>query len=156
MILLKFTALFLAGYTTSPVEITKDQAGPPVMWTFSAERISRTEVMLTLHATLGKGWHLYAQNIDDGGPIPTQISVAMSDNYSAVGRADEKGTAVKFRDEFYDMDITWYQDDVSFLQRVSVFQPVDAIRGTIQYMICNDHLCIPGRQDFNIGIKALW
>jgi thiol:disulfide interchange protein DsbD len=156
MLLLKYTILFLAGYIAYPVEAVKDQERPPVTWTLSAEQISRTEIMLKLHASLGRGWHLYSQHMEEGGPIPTRITLAASDDYVPAGGAIEKGDAVKFRDEFYDMDIIWYLNEVSFLQRVKVFQPVNVISGSIAYMICDDHLCIPHQQDFNIAISGSW
>jgi thiol:disulfide interchange protein DsbD len=65
---------------------------------------------------------------------------------------EEKGEVTKFHDADYEMEITWYTGVLSFVQRVRLAPQTTHIKGTIEYMTCNDYTCIPDKQDFNINI----
>ncbi|MFT6761303.1 MAG: hypothetical protein ACJATS_002500, partial [Psychroserpens sp.] len=61
----------------------------PVDWSFKAERISETEAELTFTASIESGWHLYAQEIDGDGPIPTSFTFQELGGAELVGEVSE-------------------------------------------------------------------
>ena len=47
------------------------QIETPLKWATSVEKISDTEFVLVSTATIEDGWHLYAQDVPEDGPIST-------------------------------------------------------------------------------------
>ena len=45
-----------------------------------------------------------------------------------LGKTEEGGNPVKFHDDTYEMDITWYTTGVSFVQKIRLVQPVTAVK----------------------------
>ena len=43
----------------------------PVKWSFKSEMTGKNEVTLIFKASVDRGWHLYSQNMEDGGPVKT-------------------------------------------------------------------------------------
>lgn len=122
----------------------------PVVWTFNAERVNGSEWMVLLEATLPPGWHIYSQFMKDDGPMPTSIALEQNGDYVSAGKFEESGKAITHYDRLYEMDITWYTGEVTFLQKVKLLRPVVRIKGTISYMMCSEHQCILQHEDFNI------
>ncbi len=127
----------------------------PVRWHFQWDRSANHEITVTLTAVVAPGWHVYSQFMEEGGPVPTRVSFDPSDDYAMAGKTEEKGNRLKFHDDTYEMEIVWYTAQVSFLQRIRLIQPAARVNGVVEYMACNDHICVPRKQDFNIAISPL-
>ena len=85
----------------------KAQILHPVKWSFSLEQ-SESETTLLLKATIEKPWHLYSQDIGEGGPIPTSFKFTASDDYELIGKVVEP-PAESFHDPNFDMDLKTLQ-----------------------------------------------
>lgn len=131
------------------------QETPWVMWNFKAIPLSKTEVNLLITATLAPGWHIYPQHLAGGGPPPTQITYTEDRSYQPLGGSAETGNKARFYSDILEMYIEWYSDTVTFSQRVTVYEPVTVIRGTIEYMTCNEGTCIPDQKEFAVAINLL-
>lgn len=129
------------------------QGTSTVRWQFSAQRVSPHEDLLILKASVMPGWHLYSQHLPEGGPAPTRIYFDVAEGYQLKDSTVEEGEAVTFYDRTYDMEITWYAGSVSFMQRVLVDHRPLMVRGRIEYMTCNTHVCQLFRQPFVIHLK---
>ncbi|HKI47226.1 MAG TPA: hypothetical protein VKA08_17985, partial [Balneolales bacterium] len=46
------------------------------------------QVTVVVHADIDKGWHLYATNLGDNGPVPTSFKIT-SDNAHITGKIEE-------------------------------------------------------------------
>lgn len=82
------------------------------------------------------------------------ISLSGNDDYMQLGKAIEQGSPIQLYDSIYETEITWFSDYVLFLQNVRLNAPVSRIEGMIDYMACNDHLCIPDRMEFTVPLRA--
>jgi hypothetical protein len=61
-----------------------------------------------------------------------------------VGTAKEVGKAVKQHEEVFDMDVTYFSDKVSFVQRVRKRSGVKTnLSGSVTYMVCKEGECLP-------------
>ena len=147
-VLVAFTIIF------SNAEFSFGQGRKTVIWEFEAMPTSNDEIILKFTALIANGWHLYSQHINDSGPMPTRFSFASSEDYLLIGKPSESGNAVKFYDDDYATEIIWYSGTVSFIQKVKLAKPVTSVKGTVEFMTCNDHSCIPSRQDFNLQIPS--
>lgn len=125
----------------------------PVIWTYEAERVKPQEWRLKLQASLAPGWHIYSQHLQEGGPIPTLIKTEPNQEYSFVGKAEERGKPVQFYDSIYEMEITSYAERVSFLQWIIFDRITSEIKGTVEYMVCDSHQCLPQEEKFTINVQ---
>ena len=129
------------------------QVSDPVSWLTKTSRASQGEMILTFSAALAPGWHLYSQHMKPGGPIPTRFRFNSDDDYLLTGVTQERGEAVTFHDDLYDLEVTWYADLVIFSQLIKVVGPVSTVTGTVEYMVCNYELCIPNEWAFSVPIS---
>ncbi|MBS1680973.1 MAG: sugar transporter [Bacteroidetes bacterium] len=121
-----------------------------VKWQFRAEVVGKDEVVITAKAVMAPGWHIYSQLLNENGPIPTRLTFGTSEAFVLLGTPKEMGNAVRFYDDVYEMEITWYNGEVSFIQKIRLTRPVTTIKGTVEYMSCSEQTCVPGKQDFKI------
>ncbi|HEX8038720.1 MAG TPA: protein-disulfide reductase DsbD domain-containing protein [Chryseosolibacter sp.] len=141
MMAICFAPLFLGGRQAAPVS-----------WSFEARPGRGGEATLLFTATLAPGWHLYSQHLAEGGPLPTRFRLEPADAFICETPVGEKGAAHTYYDSLYGMDVTWYAGAVSFGQKIRLIKPVPAIRGTVEYMTCNDRICIPCEEQFTIEL----
>lgn len=131
------------------------QVHPPIEWTSTITQISPKEIQLSLNATMGPGWHLYSQYLKEGGPQPTQIVIDEHSGYEGIGKATEKGKKETYYDDIYEMEITSYSINVQFQQKVKVNQYSNFVTGYVNYMICNNQVCVPKQHEFAIDATKL-
>lgn len=115
----------------------------PVKWSYSSEKINDKEFNLIITAKIEKGWHLYSQFIEEGGPVPTSFKFKQSSDYKLIGKVSESPKAVTAFDKNYDMEIAWHKDQVVFKQGISLMKPLESISGVLEFMVCNDERCLP-------------
>jgi thiol:disulfide interchange protein DsbD len=129
------------------------QIETPVKWSYAAKKISKTEAVIFLRATIQDGWHIYSQNVKDGGPIKTSFTFAKSNQYALVGKTAEPTPVTKYEDAFK-MNVSYFEKTVTFQQKVKLSSPnVTAIKGQLEYMSCNDKKCLPPEDvDFSIPL----
>lgn len=125
----------------------------PVKWDYGAKKINENEAVVFLRAKMDDGWHIYSQNVEDGGPIKTSFVFAESKNYTLVGRTAEPNPKTKFEDVF-NMDVSYFDREVVFQQRVKLTNGEAVVRGTLEYMACDANSCLPPEEvDFAIAVK---
>jgi hypothetical protein len=95
----------------------------PVKWSFSSEKLNDKEYNLIITAKIEKGWHVYSQFIEEGGPIPTSFKFKPSSDYKLVDKVTESPKAVTAFDKNFNMQIAWHKDQVVFKQKVSLLVP---------------------------------
>ena len=128
--------LSIISFGTSQAQIFN-----PVKWETSVEKISDKEYKLISKATIEKGWHLYSQNVPEGGPIPTTFSYSEGD-YKTIGNTkEEDGHTVD--DPVFEMRITYFEDSAIFEQTVEVDGTLNEIIGSVEFMACDDVRCTP-------------
>lgn len=127
----------------------------PVKWSYSSQKINDKEADLIITATIEKGWHLYSQFIEEGGPIPTSFKFSPSPNYTLIGKVSESPKPVTAFDKNFSMEIAWHKDRVVFKQRISLNKPVETISGVLEFMVCDDERCLPPTEiEFQIPLGA--
>lgn len=125
----------------------------PVTWSYAAKRINKDEAVIFLRATIQQGWHIYSQNVKDGGPIKTSFTFSPSKEYALVGKTSEPKPLTKYEDAFK-MDVSYFENTVTFQQKVKLKSAnVTAVKGQLEFMTCNDRKCLPPDDvDFNIPL----
>ena len=110
----------------------------PVQWSFSTESLGNNEYKVIFKANIEAGWHVYSQNIADGGPIPTAFYFAEATDYEREGIVEES-PAITLIDPVFDMELRYFEKEAVFTQKVRVLgkEPV-AVKGELEFMVCND------------------
>lgn len=125
----------------------------PVKWSYLAKKSSKTEAILYIKATIDEGWHLYSQFMADGGPVKTSFNFSPSKSYKLKGKTIEPKPIVKFEKSF-DMNVSYFENAVIFKQTINLTGKNAVVKGTVEYMVCNDHQCLPPETvSFSIPVK---
>lgn len=126
----------------------------PVSWDIAVEDETDSTAVLVARAKIDKPWHLYSTtiNIDDGGPLPTEIVFEESKDYELSGKLEEDDPTVEF-DPVFEMDVPFFADEVTFSQKIRK-RSVDSIvvKGYVNYMVCDDARCIMEQEEFSINL----
>jgi hypothetical protein len=135
------------------VTIAQAQILTPVKWSYAAKRISKTEAVVVLKATMQPGWYIYSQFVDEGGPIPTSFKFTPSKAYSVVGKTSEPKALEKFEKTF-SMNVRYFENSVMFQQKVKLAAAQAVVKGKLEFMACNDSKCLPPEEiAFSVAIK---
>lgn len=136
----KFFALVLfLGFSLFATAQTLD----PVSWTFKAEPTSDGQYEITFKAEIEKGWYLYSQHLDDGGPIPTTFHFDESKDVELSAEVSENGPFVEGFDDMFGMNIRKYKELAEFKVMVKDVQDGESLKGYLEFMTCDDHKCLP-------------
>ncbi len=132
---------------------TFSQILEPVNWSTDVKKISTTEYDLIATANIDEKWHLYSQNIPEGGPLPTVFTFIGNSSYSKKGNTNEE-TGITVDDPTFNMRVTYFETKTTFKQRIKLKKkPPFMVASEVQYMVCNDGKCIlaePENLTFNI------
>ena len=118
------------------------QGHKQVVWKFSLEK-SGKDYVIKMDATIESGWHIYSQNIKGDGPVPTSFSFELPKGAKLNGKTKEPQATEVF-DESFGMKVKYFSKSVVFTQIISgKLNKEQVIKGTVNYMICNDQMCLP-------------
>ena len=135
-VLLAITALMITMGAKAQVE-------SHVRWAYAAKKISATEAVVLIKATIDQGWHIYSQNVADGGPIKTTFTFAPTKEYALVGKTSEPKPVTKFEKSF-NMNVSYFENAVVFQQKIKLKSAkASAVKGKLEFMTCNDQKCLP-------------
>jgi hypothetical protein len=132
---------------------TRAQILTPVHWSYGAKKTGKNEAVVFIKATIDDGWHVYSQYVKDGGPIKTTFTFPASPAYTLVGKTIEP-TPITRNEPVFKMDVSFFEKEVVFQQKIKLKAGQATVKGTLEYMTCNDHQCLPPDNiDFSIPIK---
>lgn len=101
-----------------------------------------------ISATIADGWHLYAIDQKEGGPIPTRVSVPAGQLFSLNGGVKEPPPTAKF-DPNFNLETRFFEKHVTFIVPVKVGAAAQSassmVNVDVRYQACNDKLCMPPR-----------
>ncbi len=125
----------------------------PVKWSYTAKKISDKVYDVYITATLDNKWHIYAQDAGEG-PEPTSLSFAKNPLINLDGKVKEEGKLEKEYDKNFGSTLKFYSNKVSFIQRVKLKSAVATVlKGSVNYMVCNDRKCLPPKE-FPFTVKV--
>lgn len=131
----------------------KAQILNPVKWSYAAKRTSKTQAVVFIKATIDQGWHLYSQHVGEGGPVATSFTFAPSKDYTLVGKTTEPTPVTRYEKSF-SMNVSYFEKSVVFQQKINLKANQTAVKGKLEYMVCNDKQCLPPDEvDFSIPVK---
>jgi DsbC/DsbD-like thiol-disulfide interchange protein len=123
----------------------------PIKWTM---RVNLPEsplkpgdkLTILLNATIDEGWHLYSIDQEEGGPIPTRISMPADQSFEQAGviESSEPKTAM---DPNFNLMTHYYEEQAAFALPVKVAAGArdgkSEVKVNVSFQTCNDELCLP-------------
>jgi DsbC/DsbD-like thiol-disulfide interchange protein len=147
------TKLLFAGLMVFACPGLHAQILKPIHWSYGAKKISATEAVVFLKATIDAGWHLYSQHVQEGGPVKTTFTFPASKDYTLSGATQEPAPIVRMESAF-NMKVGFFEKTVIFQQKIKLNKQPVTVKGTVEFMTCNDEKCLPpDTQSFSISIK---
>jgi hypothetical protein len=134
--------IFLAAMMLLAGVELRAQILKPVKWSYGAKKVSETEAIVFLRATIDSGWHVYSQRVKPGGPIPTSFSFDKSADYDLVGKTTEPKPITRM-EKVFGMNVSYFERGVIFQQKLKLKKGSTMVTGRLGYMTCNDKECLP-------------
>jgi len=146
--ILLVAALLMAVIIKSQAQILE-----PVHWSYAAKKTSPTEATIFLKATIDNGWHVYSQFVKEGGPVKTTITFTPSAQYALVNKTIEPKPITRM-EKVFNMNVSFFENSVIFQQKIKMKKGEATVKGTIEYMTCNDEKCLPPTtEEFTVPVK---
>ncbi|MFD0940309.1 protein-disulfide reductase DsbD N-terminal domain-containing protein [Pedobacter boryungensis] len=125
----------------------------PVSWAYYGKKISSTEAVVYIKATIEDDWHIYSQNIKPGGPNKTIFTFTPSKDFSLSGKTTEPKPISKY-EKVFKMDVLYFENEVVFQQKIKLKKGATVVKGKVEFMVCNDKQCLPPNEvTFSIPVK---
>lgn len=143
--------LFAAFATNVSAQVLK-----PVKWAISYKKVSEGVYDIMCKATIDENWHLYDTRLPEGGPLPTTFNLDEDETSGIELTGEFKATtqAQTEHSEAFDMDLKYFVNTATFIQRVKVTQPTAKLVGYVEFMACTGGQCTPPAEaEFNFELK---
>ena len=123
---------------------TMAQSSRQVSWTYTVKKIGDKTYEVQMAATIGQGFHMYAQNAGGDGPIATHFTFTKNPLLVVNGEPKEVGKLVQKFETAWGHDVRYYENSVVFVEIVKTKGSAKAnVSGKVEFMVCNDHECLP-------------
>ena len=116
-----------------------------IKWTSSCTWSNDSDsIAVEIIAEIEEGWHLYSQILEsDEGPLATIFTFTESDSYSIDGKVAESEAKDEY-DKNFAMNIRFFEKKAVFTQLISRKSSLAfKLNGNVNYMVCNDEMCLP-------------
>ena len=115
----------------------------PVHFSSQLKELKGGEAEILFTATIDNGWHVYSTDLGDSGPITASFNAVKMDGVQTVGKLQARGNEKKVFDKLFDMEVRYFENAVTFVQKVKFTKPEYDIDCYLEYGACNDQSCLP-------------
>lgn len=147
-----FLTLVLLGCLSAVSQIIT-----PLTWKMSLEMANEREGSMRFKATVEEGWHFYALQMPDDGPLATQFEFERLDGVELVGGITPSRPATEEFDNVFNLNLGWWDGNVTFTQKFKVTDPKGKydIEGYVYFQACNEETCVmPTKETFDFHSKG--
>lgn len=118
----------------------------PVRFTSKMNIMNDNEAEILFTATIDKGWHVYSHNLGADGPIQASFNINRMEGASPIGNLSHRGTEIKHMDAIFGMELRYFEQSVTFVQKIRFTARNYVIDCYLEYGACNDESCLPPSQ----------
>ena len=148
--------LILTAILTMMVGAANSQVLKPVKRQITFKKVSEGVYDIICKATIESGWHLYDTKLPENGPQPTVFIMDEdeSSDIELVGEFKATTEAKVEKSEAFNMELKYFEETVTFVQRVKLKKDTGKLVGTVEYMACSGSQCIPpAEEEFEFELK---
>ena len=121
----------------------------PVKLSYVAKKTAANQYEIRIKAIMEPKWHLYSTS-NKGGAGPTIVKFKNAD---AANKLKEEGKLKTIFERAFNVDQKFFEDKVDFVQVVKVKPGEKKVKGSIEYITCNDSKCLPPKEvEFEIKL----
>lgn len=159
LIMITFAGVLLVLATA----FTAAQEQPPTPIRWAAQQPSAVKagesVSIQLTAAIDDGWHLYALDPVEGGPIPTRITAGPAPTFVLQEKNIVRSDPKRAHDANFGVETAYYEESTTFGLPISVSKDLKAgereLEVTARFQACNDSICLrPQSVTLKIKIKV--
>ena len=110
----------------------------------TADGKAEGEIVFT--GKIDAGWHVYSTNLGNEGPIEASFHAVKMEGVEKVGGLKARGNEIKKFDDMFGMEVRYFENAVTFVQKVKFTKPQYNLECYLEYGACNDQNCIPPTQ----------
>ena len=118
------------------------QFAQPVRFTSDLKMLSDGEAEIVFTGKIDAGWHVYSTNLKDG-PIAATFNSVKMDGAEPVGKLQARGKEQSKFDQMFGMNVRYFENQVTFAQKIKFTKPDYNIDCYLEYGACNDETCLP-------------
>lgn len=132
----------------------KAQNVQPVSFSYSKQRLTEKEVLLTIKATAQPGVMLFSIKANSADAPVSSVSFDTANNKFITTALQENGKLITATDTVLKVSVNYFTDSVSWLQKINA-TAADSflIKGTINYFYKKDDEYTPGAEPFKFFIQ---
>ena len=118
----------------------------PVHFTSELKMGKGAEAEIIFTGKIDAGWHVYSTDLGQDGPIEATFNAVKMEGVEKVGKLTPRGKEIKKFDEMFGMELKFFENAVTFVQKVKFTQPQYTIDCYLEFGACNDKSCMPPTQ----------
>ena len=122
--------------------VTFAQMHEPIKCETAWNIVSDGVAELRISTTIDAGWHLYSTELEDG-PTAATLVVETIEGARLDGKLGFEGKEIAKYDDMFGMDVRYFENKVTFVQRFVLENEDYAVQGYFQYGACDDQSCLP-------------
>ncbi len=124
----------------------------PIRVVADYKKVSEKEYELHFNVQIEDGWHVYSNNLDVGGPVPTSVTLEKEVGIKKIGQLIAKGKEISIYDKLFEMNVRYFEHSVEFIQKIEITNPNYLLEGYFEYSACDDQTCLPPTKvEFSYG-----
>lgn len=108
----------------------------------SLKQTAPDEITITFAGSIAGGWHVYAPD-EKNGPVPATFNVEKSEGLKAAGGLKADKAPMRKHEEMFGATVSYYENAVTFTQKLKITGQHYSIQGYLEYGACNDQSCLP-------------
>ena len=133
------TTLFVGLFIMS----VRAQMSDPIHFSSQLKELKGGEAEIVFSATIAPGWHVYSTDLGNDGPISATFHAEKMEGAKLVGKLQARGKEIKQYDKLFEMDLRYFEQVVTFVQKIRFTKPDYDIDCYLEYGACNDEACLP-------------
>ncbi len=114
----------------------------PVHVSSELKKLGETEAELLFHLKIDAGWHVYSPKVKDG-PVAATFHADKLQGAKKVGGLQCRGKEITKYDEMFGQELQYFENSVTFVQKIQFEGGSYAIDCYVEYGACNDEMCMP-------------
>jgi DsbC/DsbD-like thiol-disulfide interchange protein len=152
----------LAAAATVCAAAAQQTAPTPIRWSAADEKVSAKPgetIVVRIAAQIDDGWHLYALDPIEGGPIPTKLSVAPAPPFSLLEKEIDKPEPKRAQDPNFGVETAYYEESATFGLPIALAKNAPAgervVEISARFQACNDSICLrPQTQTLRVTVTV--
>lgn len=144
--------------TIAMAVVASAQIATPVKWSWKADMSDNVHGVITVTASISKGYHIYGMTPHADGPVATEIVFDDADGIVYDGQLTVSSEPEKKVDKTFNLVLEMWGGTVSFSRPFTITDPQATPRtvtGHIRYMACTDVSCTPpATENFALALST--